>query len=239
MDRTADECLAEQLASAGGQAPGSGLLEDRLDRLAQLLAEAPLNLVSAAERPHVRTRHLDEAVTVAASLTVRSGARWMDLGTGGGVPGLVLAACREDVQWVLVDSTRKKTQQVERFADELELSNVKVVTGRAEVLAHSPEFRGRFDGVVARAVASLAVLAELSRGFLRDGGVLAAIKGPAWRGEAAGAARALGLLGYGRVHSALLPSPVRPTWLVTIPARGTPPGGYPRRNGVPQAVPLR
>jgi len=237
------------VAGARGR-PGDGVAPDgrvdreelllrRLDRLAALIAEAPLNLVSAAERPHVRTRHLDEAVAVAAVLPCRSGERWMDLGTGGGLPGLVLAACRTDVRWVLVDSTRKKTQHVERFVGELGLDNVLVLTGRAEVLAHAGEHRARFDGVVARAVAPLAVLAELARGFIRDGGILAALKGPAWQDEVTAAATALSVLRYGQVHSEALPSPVRSTWLVTIPTEGSPPEGYPRRNGIPRTDPLR
>src|SRR5680860_1572416 len=97
----------------------------------------------------------------------------------------------------------------------------------------------RFDGVVARAVAPLAVLAELARGFIRDGGILAALKGPAWQDEVTAAATALSVLRYGRVHSEALPSPVRSTWLVTIPTEGSPPEGYPRRNGIPRTDPLR
>ena len=229
--------------SAGASPPSpldtARILEERLQRLSTLIATAPLNLVSAAERPHVRARHVDEAVAAAAALPCHGGQRWLDLGTGGGLPGLVLACCRLDVHWALLDSTRKKTRQVERFVMELGLDNVAVLTGRAETLAHDPRHRGAFDGVVARAVAPMDVLAELARGFLRSGGVLAALKGPAWQDETTEARAALRLLRYGAVHSAALASPARSTWLVTIPARGRPPDGYPRRDGLPRVDPLR
>lgn len=227
-----------QQAGVRPDMPLPAAVDERLDRLAELIATAPVNLVSVAERRQVRARHIDEAVAAADVIPCRAGEHWMDLGTGGGLPGLVLAVCHDDISWTLVDSTRKKTRQVERFAAQLDLDNVRVVTGRAEVLGHSAVYRGRCDGVVARAVAPLAVLAELARGFLRHDGTLAALKGPAWEEESAAAEAAYRVLGYGNVHSTVLPSQVRRTWVVTIRARGAPPAGFPRRDGMPRADPL-
>ena len=163
----------------------------------------------------------------------------MDLGTGGGLPGLVLAWRHPDVAWTLLDATAKKVDAVRAFADELRLSNVTVAQGRAETLAWEQQHRGRYAGVVARAVAPLPTLVELARGFLAPTGSLVAIKGPAWREEAREAQGALRTLRYGAVSTERLRGTERESWLVTMQAHGPPPSGYPRRDGVPKSDPLR
>ncbi len=178
---------------------GQTALFPLLQRLAGLLADSPHNLVSNAERSQVLERHVLESASVADAL-VPTG-RWMDLGTGGGLPGLVLAARHPDVAWTLVDATAKKIAAVRSFAAELGLTNVTPMQGRAETLARDPEHRGQYDGVVARAVAPLVTLTELARGFLAQDGLLVAIKGPAWQEELDAAARALTLLRLEHVHS--------------------------------------
>lgn len=182
-------------------------------------------------------RHVLESLRVANQLTPRG--RWMDLGTGGGLPGLVMAWRYPDVAWTLVDATAKKVGAVRDFADELGLANVTAVQGRAEALAWASDHRARYAGVVARAVAPLPTLVELARGFLAPNGLLVAVKGPAWRDEAEAARGAIGVLQY----QELSPEPVfgaeRESWLVTMQAKGPPPSGYPRRDGVPKSDPLR
>ena len=208
-----------------------------LERLARLLATSPHNLVSRNEREHVLERHIRESDDLAAAVTPTG--RWMDLGTGGGLPGLVLALRHPDVSWLLVDATAKKVAAVQEFAEDLGLRNVRTQAGRAETLAHEAALRGAFDGVVARAVAPLATLAELARGFLRDGGRLVALKGPAYTEELAGAERALDLLRLRVESTQRLPTVARESWVVTMRAEGTPPAGYPRRDGLPKSDPLR
>ncbi|MDP8971126.1 MAG: class I SAM-dependent methyltransferase [Actinomycetota bacterium] len=171
-------------------------------------------------------------------LGARPGSRWLDLGTGGGLPGLALAVIRPDVTWTLVDATAKKIESVRAFAAELGLENVTALAGRAETLAHRPELRGRYGGVVSRAVAPLGVLAELARGFLVDQGVLLAVKGPRWSAELRDARAALEILGFVEPQAVEVPTTERPTWLVTMRAQGPVPPGFPRRDGVPRAKPL-
>lgn len=232
LDRNGRYEPAEDVSSGA-----AAVNEDTLRRLAALIAASPHNLVARAQRTAVYERHLLEAAMVGRMLQPGPGERWLDLGTGGGVPGLVLAMQHPDTEWVLVDATRKKVDEVRRFADEFELGNVASVHGRAEVLAHGT-WRATCAGVVARAVAPLATLCELARGFLAPGGELAAIKGPAWESELQAAAEALRTLRLTFVHSdAVAPQP-RSTWLVTMRAAGPPPAGYPRRDGIPRAQPL-
>ena len=222
---------AQRVSAGQNDAPAA------LVHLARLIAESPHNLVSAAERATVLQRHVLEAAAVARA--VSPAGRWMDLGTGGGLPGLVLAWRHPDVRWTLVDATAKKVAAVRASADELQLRNVTVVQARAEALAWDPEHRGTYGGVVARAVAPLVTLLELACGFLRQGGDLVAIKGPGWRDELLAAGGAARVLGFSHVHSERLESEARETWLVTMRAEGQPPAGFPRRNGLPKSDPLR
>ena len=164
--------------------------------------------------------------------------RWLDLGTGGGLPGIVAALCRPGSRWTLVDATTKKVAAVAEFVAALELDNAVPVAGRAEELARAPEHRAAYDGVATRALAPLRVLAELARGFLRDGGTLHAMKGPVWPEEAAAATAALRQLGLRIAHTERLDVPGRESWVVTMQAEGPPPPAFPRGNGIPAKFPL-
>lgn len=209
-----------------------------LDRLAVQLAASPHNLVARGERATVRERHIAECLSLVPLLPTQPGQAWVDLGTGGGLPGLVLAIMIPAVDWTLIDATRKKVEWVRAVATELELDNVTAVAGRAEVLAHEPQYRERFDGVVSRAVAELVTLVELCRGFVRPAGTVAAIKGPRWMDEVEQAQTALDTLGLAVIHTAVVASPNRPSWLVTMQAMGPVPSTYPRREGRPRSHPL-
>lgn len=212
--------------------------EAQLELLAGLIAGAPLNLVSRRDRADVRTLHVDEAVAVGRALDVRIGDRWLDLGTGGGLPGLALAICFPRAQWTLLDATAKKIAAVERFATVLELANVVTDCGRAEERARAGDLREAFDGVVTRALAALPVAAELARGFLRPGGLFAAVKGPRHREELAAVRPALPSLRFAAPETRRIGGTARPTWLVTMRAEGSAPHGVPRATGLPRSQPL-
>ena len=175
---------------------------------------------------------------LAEVLPLLGGAHWVDLGTGGGLPGLVLAIERPDVHFTLLDSVRKKTASVEEFAQRVGLDNVTVMTGRAEVLAHETAHRGCYDGVVSRAVGPMAVVLELSRGFVSDGGYVVTVKGPSVEAELERGRRARHVLGLGHPQVEGVAGTIRPTFVATMTARGRPPRGYPRATGVPKRRPL-
>lgn len=175
---------------------------------------------------------------VAQALPLTPGSHWIDVGTGGGLPGLALAILAPETHWTLLDSARKKATAVEEFATELELHNVSAMAERAEVLAWHPAHRERYDGAISRALARLDVVAELSRGFVRPQGTIAAVKGPRAEEELPALERVRALLGVDGIHRSPLPNAPRSTWLVTMRATGPAPPTYPRRNGVPNACPL-
>lgn len=201
-------------------------------RLAELITQSPHNLVSArASRDDVLERHVAEARCIGEQLG-RVRGRWMDLGTGGGLPGLVLAHVHPCAQWVLLDASHKKAREAERFAVELGVV-CEVKIARAEELAWEGGWREALDGVIARAVAPLRVLVELARGFLGQGGRLVAVKGGEAEGEVEEAEQALRRT---RMDVEAV-TRLGETRLVTLIARGPAPEGVPRRTGVPQRRP--
>lgn len=218
--------------------PISQSQEEALAALADFISASPHNLVARGDRATVREVHITECAALHPVLRPSPGDSWVDVGTGGGLPGLVLAVLEPAVAWTLVDSTRKKVGAVRGFADALGLDNVEVVVGRAERLAHDRAYREQFDGAISRAVAGLPTLVELCRGFVRPGGRLVAVKGPRWNDELAAAAEALAALRLGAVHSEEIASAQRPTWVVTMKALGPTPAAYPRREGRPRSHPL-
>lgn len=116
------------------------------------------------------TAHLDHARAYLPALPRRgTPGVVMDLGTGGGVPGLPLAAWRDDLRWVLVDAMQKRAAFVDRAASQLGLG-VEVVLGRAEALGRDSALRGTVDVVVSRSLAAPAVAAEYAAPFLVVGG---------------------------------------------------------------------
>jgi 16S rRNA (guanine527-N7)-methyltransferase len=102
---------------------------------------------------------------------VGQSAKAMDIGSGGGVPGLVLAVLLPHIQWTFLDAMAKRCQFLRESIVELDLSDrVEVVEGRAEELGRLPQFRLQFDVVTARSFGAPAVLAECASPFLRVGG---------------------------------------------------------------------
>jgi hypothetical protein len=148
---------------------------DELDAVVSVLREAGALgfLGSGPVEPHV-----DHATRFAAAL--RPVSRLVDLGSGGGLPGLVLAALRPSVEVVLVDARTNRTDFLERAVGRLGWHDrVRVVAARAEVLGRTPVWRGKAGAVVARAFGSPSVTAECAAPLLAVGGQLLVSEPPA------------------------------------------------------------
>lgn len=154
--------------------------DEQLEAFARLVESSPHNLVSKRAREELRSRHVPECVALAALLPGGS-QRVLDVGSGGGFPGVVLAIVRPELEVHLLDSTQKKTSFLEEVGLKLRVSLV-VHRGRAEALA-TPPLAGSFDIVTARAVAPLDRLIRWTIPFLRVGGLLYAVKGERWQEE--------------------------------------------------------
>ena len=148
-------------------------------QLADAIRTSPHNLVSRRAREELLDRHIPECRAFAQLLP--PDARVIDLGSGGGLPGLVIAVERPDIALDLVEATGKKADFLRATAAALGLA-VSVHRARAEDLAQGA-LAGNFDAVTARALAPLDRLVRWGAPFLAPGGRLYAIKGARWREE--------------------------------------------------------
>ena len=169
--------FAERVAALGVAVPDSAIAQVG-DYLARLLAmNERMNLTAIEDPVAAWERHVLDAWTLLPLLAgLPVGARLLDVGSGGGVPGIPLAIARPDLAVTLVEATQKKAAFLEAVVASLGLSNVRVHARRAEELSRG-ELRRTFDVVTARAVARLAKLIPLTAPFLRPGALLLLVKG--------------------------------------------------------------
>ncbi len=216
-------------------------MKPTLQKLQQQLEQTSkeLNLFSAGDRLKIGDKHLPDSVAVLDFWTPADGSRVMDIGTGGGLPGLALALSHPKTSFTLVDAREKKVRAVRDMAEELGLENVRTVAGRFEELARETKYREQFDVVTARAVASLPLLLEYAAGFLKVGGSLYAWKGPDYETELKQAKIAQAELGlvYKESFAYELPGAEARVILRFEKTKKLHPA-YPRRTGVPSSNPL-
>jgi len=211
------------------------LLARYLDLISRWRTRARLTAITdprAAARLHVA----DSLLCLRAGIP--AGASLLDVGSGAGLPGIPLAIVRHDLDVTLLEAESRKAAFLEVVASELGL-RLSVVCAAAEDAARGP-LREQFDVTVARAVAPLPALCELTLPFVKVGGLAALLKGPSVRaemGDGRAAARALGgsdpdvsewSLGGGERRV-----------LVVIRKRGSTPDGFPRRAGLPRRRPIK
>jgi len=238
-----------EIVPAGASSFGLRLAPDALDRLARfvellLAANQRLNLTRIVEPAEVERRHLLDSLTCALPVldALQAGAAWrcLDVGSGGGLPGIPLAIAFPALQVTLLEATGKKAAFLRDALADLQLSSASVVAERAEDAARNPLHRDAYDLVVARALAPLDVALEWCLPFVRPGGVLVLPRGSDLEAQLPGgwiAAKAL---------SARLRPPI-PLDLADLPPGralvvadklGRTPRAYPRRPGLASRRPL-
>src|SRR5256885_194936 len=208
---------------------GISMLDSKLAGLARLIEEWP-GLVAGRAAPLV-----EDCLVLLEHLGQTH--RLVDVGSGGGLPGIPLKIARPDLEVVLVEADGQKAAFLVRACAELDLSGIEVVNRRAEEAGRDPRHRETFDVAVARALAPMPVLAELCLPFVRVGGRLLAQKTE--REDVARAARAIELLGGRTPRIVEAPSAARITGTVVVVEKLVhTPDAYPRRSGVPARKPL-
>lgn len=142
-----------------------------------LASNRRMNLISRSEEENVWENHVLPSLVALTMVDVPRGASVLDLGSGGGLPGIPLKIARPDLDMVLLDSIRKKTLFLRRVAAELALPKCAVLQQRLSPEFPPPELRGAFDLVTARAVAAVESLWTMAEPVLKSGGYLLAWKG--------------------------------------------------------------
>ena len=183
--------------------------------------------------------HIDHAGAFAAAAT-EPPARALDLGAGGGLPGLVLAADHwPDTRWTFLDAQAKRTEFLRDQVAALGLEDrVEVVTARAEEAGRDPSHRAGYDLVVARSFAAPPVTAECSAPLLTRRGWLLVSEPPAGDLERRWPTEGLRLVGFGPPENVLIETASGPVHLMHTQLMNEPGDQYPRRVGIPAKRPL-
>lgn len=173
----------------------NNFLSNIFERFSHLLSEenSKYNLTAIKNDESILPLHFADSLLGAEFIPQSSTV--LDVGSGAGFPALPLSIARNDLKITALDSTKKKTDFIKKAAAELSISNISVLTARAEDLAVKPEFREGFDVVCARAVSRLNVLAELCIPFVKKDGYFLAMKGASGEKEYKEAASGIKLLG--------------------------------------------
>jgi len=218
-----------------GVEPSADLVEALEGHLRLLLAwTAAVNLTAIRDPGEAIRLHILDSLAAVGVLRARGVDAFVDIGTGGGYPGLPVALALPARRALLVDSVGKKVRFVSTAIDALGVADrVEAWAGRAEALAADPVHRGRWPGVLARAVGGLADVAEVALPLLAPGGILVAWKREPVAAELAAARARIADLGGGRVHVDHVDVPgLDGHRLVVVTKVGRTPHRYPRDPAV-------
>lgn len=210
--------------SRGTDHPGSGAIrrifaDSPISQFVDILTSRGVEygLIGPSEAPRIWQRHILNCAAIAPAFPTHSTVA--DVGSGAGLPGLVLALARPDLQLTLIEPLLRRAEFLQTAIDELAVDNAEVLRSRAEDVAD----RRSFDQTTARAVAPLDRLVRWCLPLVRSGGHLVAMKGSSAGEEITTAAGSLRKLRAGAVlvESYTLPELEIPSTVVRIESSGT------------------
>lgn len=200
-----------------------------------------VNLTAITDKEEFIIKHFLDSVLCFGFSEYRQAKKIIDVGTGGGFPGIPLAILSPEKCFTLMDSLKKRLRIIDELAETTGIGNVVTVHARAEELARNESYRQQYDLCVSRAVANLATLSEYCLPFIRQGGYLLAYKGPEADEEILQAKKAIFLLGgqLEKVETARLQKYELDHRILFIKKIRNTPAKYPRRAGIPSKEPLK
>jgi 16S rRNA (guanine527-N7)-methyltransferase len=170
------EFILKEYCSALGLKPGGETITSIIKFL-DLIYEKNLeiNLVSAKSKEDIFIRHFLDCISIFSyfkekEFFKKKELKLIDVGSGPGLPGILIGALKENFDVTLIDSRKKYIEFLNNVLKILSLGNVKIIYGRAEEIAHQDSYREKFDIVTARAVARVDLLSELTIPLTRIGG---------------------------------------------------------------------
>jgi 16S rRNA (guanine527-N7)-methyltransferase len=210
---------------------------DRLSRFIDVLlaTNERMNLTAIRDRSAAWHRHVLDSLSLLPHLQEAGVTRVLDLGSGGGLPGLPLAITMPNVEFLLLEATTKKADYLTETAGVLGCTNVSVLDERAEIVGEPGCLhREAYDAVTARAVGPMPVLLELTVPLVKPGGVVLAIKGERAEDEIKAARQAMRVLDCEVVDRCRTTTGT----IVIIRKNGETSPDYPRRPGEPKRSPI-
>ncbi len=199
-----------------------------------------VNLTAIKDKEEFVEKHFIDSILCYNLPEMRKANKIIDVGTGGGFPGIPLALVLPDKEFVLMDSLNKRLKIIDELASEIGITNIRTLHGRAEELAHKEEYREQFDLCVSRAVARLSVLSEYCLPYIKQDGAFLAYKAVKSEEEIQEGRRAIRILGgeIDREESVTLPSFELSHKIIVIKKERKTPRKYPRKAGLPSKQPL-
>lgn len=205
-----------------------------------------MNLTAVTDESDFVIKHIVDSLAIVKagdkvlSFMNKPGVRVIDVGTGAGIPGIILKIAYPEINIVLFDSLKKRLKFLDEVIERLGLENAATLHGRAEDIGKSKEYRESFDIVLSRAVANMSTLSEYCLPLTRQGGFFIPYKSGEIEEELNKSTNAIKKLG-GKVTSLekyLLPDTDISRSLVIVEKTGRTPAFYPRRAGIPSKEPL-
>ncbi|MGI6257150.1 MAG: 16S rRNA (guanine(527)-N(7))-methyltransferase RsmG [Anaerovoracaceae bacterium] len=204
-----------------------------------------VNLTAITDPAEFEEKHFVDSLLIGELEEFRESQKVVDIGTGGGFPGIPLAIAYPRKEFLLVDSLGKRLKIVKEIAEEIGIDNVTVLHSRAEDLGRNKDYRERFDLCVSRAVAHLAVLSEYCIPLVKPGGSFIAYKGPEAEAEVAASGKAVAILG-GEEAKIVRPRALSAVGgygldhpLVVVKKKKKTPAAHPRKAGTPAKMPIK
>ena len=200
-----------------------------------------INVISRKDIGNLYEHHVLHSLGIAKVVNFRPGTKIMDLGTGGGFPGIPLKIAFPEVEVVLLDSLNKRVKFLNEVIGQLGLSKITAVHGRAEDFARQKDYREQFDLVVSRAVANLSSLSEYCLPYVKVGGRFVSYKSGKLNEELAAAQKAIHVLGGEAkepVYFQLTGTEDERSFVCIEKGKATP-KKYPRKAGTPAKEPIQ
>ena len=215
--------------------------EDQLLQYMELVLERNqhVNLTAITDRDEFIRKHYIDSLAAAVLPEFQAAETVIDLGTGGGFPGVPLAIVFPEKQFTLVDSLNKRIRIIQEFCETIGIQNVKAIHGRAEDLGQQEDLRESFEACVSRAVADMRVLAEYCLPFVKVGGFFVSYKSGDVVEECNNAKKAIRILGGDLADVCALELYEQRRTLLTISKVVPTPKKYPRQPGKPAKTPIR
>ncbi len=199
-----------------------------------------MNLTAITEPYEVAAKHFLDSLSLVRAYVPKETDRILDMGTGGGFPGIPLKIAFPETEIVLADSLNKRIKFLNEVIDNNQYKKITAVHARAEELARKSDYREQFDLVVSRAVANLSTLCEYCLPYVKIGGAFISYKSGEVEEELNQAKKAISMLGgkCQKVEAFSLPGTEYERTLVVIKKVKETPNKYPRKAGLPSKEPL-